>query len=162
MDVRLATVGDVELIARLNESIQQFHCELVPEYFRPASTHAVVAALRELLAEHDTFCFVAWIDEKPVGYCLFKVVERDASAWATGSRRLHIDQLSVDSNWRRRGVGTLIMKTTNEFALEHNINEVVLDYWSRNSIARAFYKSLGFMPHTERVLLKISTATSDD
>jgi ribosomal protein S18 acetylase RimI-like enzyme len=161
MRVEPATLDDAELLAQLNVSIQQFHCELIPEYFRPAAFDSVVAQLREMLSEPGAICFVAWIDEAPVGYCLAKEIERGPTAWSTAYRRLLVDQLSVNSQWRRRGIGTRLISQLTKFACERGIDELVLDYWSSNLVAKEFYQSLGFKPHTEQVLLKLPAASCD-
>lgn len=158
MRIQTATSDDADLISRLNEAIQQFHCQLAPEHFKSPSHDSVTAELRSMLSEEGMSGLIAWEGDTPIGYCLLKIVEREPNAWTCGFRRLLVDQLSVEPEWRRRGVGTLLVEAACQFAREHNINEIVLEYWTNNDMARKFYASLGFAPMIEKVLLKIDEA----
>jgi GNAT superfamily N-acetyltransferase len=112
--------------------------------------------LANLLSEDGTHAFIAWDDDAPVGYCLLKLVEREASPWTRGCRRLLVDQLSVEPEYRRQGVGTCLMEAAFNFARQQGIHELTLEYWSTNHAAREFYKVLGFIPRTEKVFLKLA------
>jgi diamine N-acetyltransferase len=158
MRVQRATLADTEVIAQLKRSIHALHCQLAPEYFSSASHDAVVAALKPALSEKGSCCFIAWEGGLPIGYCLVKTIEREPNAWTTGFRRLLIDQLSVEPDCRRRGAGRLLMEAAYEFAREQGIHEITLEYWMDNDTARNFYDALGFVPLTEKVMLKIGDA----
>jgi len=155
MRIERATSADIDVIAALNEAIHARHRELAPSYFRLYSRDNVVVALREFFAEPETCAVLAWEGPKPIGYCLLKVIEREPNAWTEGFRRLLVDQISVEPNAQRQGIGTLLMQEACQFAREHHINEVTLEYWANNDAARAFYQALGFEPLTEKVWLKI-------
>jgi ribosomal protein S18 acetylase RimI-like enzyme len=158
MHVEPATSKDVELLAKLNATIHRLHRKLAPEYFVEAASEAI----RLWLDEESAHGLIAWEGSTPVGYCLLKIIEREPNAWTVGFRRLLVDQLSVEPEWRRRGAGTLLMDAACRFAREQQIDEVVLEYWSNNEMARAFYASLGFTPLTEKVLLKIRDTALPD
>jgi ribosomal protein S18 acetylase RimI-like enzyme len=159
MRIERATPEDAEVIARLSQSIHQLHCELSPEYFVSAVRSSVVSELRSMLSEAETCGLLAWEGDNPIGYCLLKVIGREPNAWTCGFRRLLVDQISVEPEWRRRGVGRLLMEAAFQFARDQGIEEVFLEYWSNNELARAFYASLGFSLMTEKVMLKVA-ATS--
>jgi ribosomal protein S18 acetylase RimI-like enzyme len=158
IQIRTATPDDAETIAQLNESIHRLHCDLAPDYFVSASRDAIVAGVKEGLAEEGEVGLIAWEGDTPVGYCILKVLDREPNTWTRGFRRLLIDQLSVEPGRRRRGVGRLLMETAYKFARDQEINEIMLEYWANNDAARSFYQSLGFTPLTEKVLLTLPDA----
>ena len=155
MRIEPATSDDVATIAQLNVAIHDLHCQLAPDYFRAASPPAAAAELKELLADMDSRALIAWEEDVPVGYCVLKIVQREPNAWSAGFRRILVDALSVEPQWRRRGVGTRLMEAAFAFAREQGIRELMLEYWSNNAPAREFYKSMGFAPLTEKVLLTL-------
>ena len=158
MRIEAATIESAAVIAKLNETVLQLHCELSPNDFQSATRESLTAELAKLLSEDGAHAFIAWDDNVPVGYCLLKFVEREPNPWTRGCRRLLVDQLSVGAEYRRRRVGTGLMEAAFNFARQQGIHEVTLEYWSTNHAARGFYKALGFVPRTEKVFLKLADA----
>jgi ribosomal protein S18 acetylase RimI-like enzyme len=161
MHITVATAEDAAVIAKLSETIHSLHCQLSPNYFQSASRETVVAELAKILVEKDTHALVAWENDAPIGYCVLKIIEREPNPWTCGFRRLLVDQLSVEAEWRRRGVGTRLMEAAFHFAREQEIQEVTLEYWANNDSAREFYKALGFAPLTEKVLINVADNNID-
>lgn len=155
MRITRATVDDADVLAHLNEAIHDLHCQISPAFFQRSPRTSVSTEFAKMLAEEDTCVFVAWDADTPVGYCVLKIIERAPNAWTRGFRRLLVDQLSVEPGYRRRGVGSRLMEASFEFAHERGIGEVTLEYWSTNVEAREFYKAMGFVPITEKVLLAL-------
>jgi diamine N-acetyltransferase len=158
MQIRAATANDAEIIARLNKSIQKVHREIAPELFIATRHEDVIAGFKDALAEEGARGLIAWEGENPVGYCLVKIVKQAPTAWTRGYQQLLVDQLSVEPRWQLRGVGTLLMKFAYAFACENGIREVIVNYWSGNEVARAFYRALGFAPRTEKVVRMLPDA----
>ena len=156
MRIEAATSEDAPVLAQLNEAIHRLHCQLAPGYFQGASRESVTAEFAKRIAEKDTHALIAWEDDKPIGYCVLKIVERKPNPWTCGFRRLSIEELSVEPEWRRRGIGTRLMEVAFQFAREQGIHEVTLEYWANNRAARAFYEALGFTSLTEKVLLDLA------
>ncbi len=75
---------------------------------------------------------------------------RDVATLARGDH-LHIDDLVVDQNFRRRGVGTTMLTYIERWGLERNRPAIFLD--SRPEVIN-FYKSLGYEPHSATLMRK--------
>ena len=81
-----------------------------------------------------------------------------ASLWikpdlAHGDVVIEVPMLVVSGNARRRGVGQLLVKEIRRIAAEENAALIELVATKENDVARAFYKSLGFI-ETEHIALE--------
>jgi ribosomal protein S18 acetylase RimI-like enzyme len=110
---------------------------------------AMRAQLEKLLAEPGARVLVAERAEDVVGA---------ASLWikpdlAHGDVVIEVPMLVVSGNTRRRGVGQLLVKEIRRIAAEENAALIELVATKENDVARAFYKSLGFI-ETEHIALE--------
>ena len=60
------------------------------------------------------------------------------------SWRMHIHQLSVEPDYRRKGVGRRLMYVLDYVARENGISKFVLDSWEFNKESHAFFEQLGY------------------
>jgi ribosomal protein S18 acetylase RimI-like enzyme len=110
---------------------------------------AMRAQLEKLLAEPGARVLVVEGAEDLVGA---------ASMWikpdlAHGDVVIEVPMLVVSRNARRRGVGQLLVKEIRRIAAEENAALIELVATKENDVARAFYKSLGFI-ETEHIALE--------
>ena len=62
----------------------------------------------------------------------------------TGVERVHVADLCVVQDARRRGVGSALMRAGEAWARERGLPVLSLDLWATNERARAFYETLGY------------------
>jgi diamine N-acetyltransferase len=155
LQIETASPDDVNVIVSLNASIHELHDRLAPDFFHSAARELVRAEFAKLFTETNTRVLIAWDNGTPVGYCVLKTIELEPNASTRGFRRLYVDQMAVEPDWRRKGVGTATHGSGNSILARTNISEVVLEYWSNNDAARQFYKALNFVPLTEKVILHV-------
>lgn len=110
---------------------------------------AMRARLEELLAEPGARVLVTEGAEGVVGA---------ASLWikpdlAHGDVVIEVPMLVVSGDARRRGVGKLLVEKIQRIAAEENAALIELVATKENDVARAFYKSLGFI-ETEHIALE--------
>ena len=110
---------------------------------------AMRARLEELLAEPGARVLVTEGAEGVVGA---------ASLWikpdlAHGDVVIEVPMLVVSGDARRRGVGKLLVEEIQRIAAEENAALIELVTTKENDVARAFYKSLGFI-ETEHIALE--------
>jgi ribosomal protein S18 acetylase RimI-like enzyme len=110
---------------------------------------AMRAQLEKLLAEPGARVLVVEGAEDIVGA---------ASLWikpdlAHGDVVIEVPMLVVSGNARRRGVGKLLVNEIRRIAAEENAALIELVATKENDVARAFYKSLGFI-ETEHIALE--------
>lgn len=72
----------------------------------------------------------------------FLIARDESTLW--GSRALHIHDLAVDPDHRRRGVGTALLAELKTVARERGVPRIRLEVRLHNEGARRFYEEHGF------------------
>ncbi len=116
---------------------------------RSSRFEAMRARLDELLVEPRARVLVAEGEQGVVGA---------ASLWikpdlAHGDVVIEVPMLVVSGDARRRGIGKLLVGEIQRIAAEENAALIELVATKENDVARAFYKSLGFI-ETEHIALE--------
>ena len=152
VSVRKATVDDAEVIAALNEHVQAVHATLLPEIFKPVSAPTLTAAeARTFLEKADTLALLATVGGEAVGYAYAEVRRRPESSFAFAHNEVYLHYISVAEQSRRRGVGTALINALAQYGAGQGISRLVLDVWTVNEPARAFFRAHGFEPYNERL-----------
>jgi ribosomal protein S18 acetylase RimI-like enzyme len=90
--------------------------------------------IEKFLKRNPTTCFVAIINEVIVG----------AVIAGNDGRRGYIYHLAVNPNYRKKGIGTTLVKNVMNALENLGINKVALVAFKRNEIANAFWEKQGF------------------
>jgi len=141
--VREATVEDVEGIYALALELADAIGDRGPR------SEAIRARLLELLEEPRARVLVAECGGGVVGV---------ASLWikpdlAHGDTVIEVPMLVVSANARRQGIGKLLVEKVQSIAAIENAALLELIATRENDVARAFYRSLGFV-ETEHIALE--------
>jgi ribosomal protein S18 acetylase RimI-like enzyme len=152
IQVRKAAVDDAEVIAALNEHVQAVHATLLPEIFKPVGASTLTAAdARAFLDKPDTLALLATSGGEAVGYAYAEVRRRPETAFAFAHDEVYLHYISVAAGSRRRGVGTALVNALSHHGAGLGITRLVLDVWTVNEPARAFFKAHGFEAYNERL-----------
>jgi ribosomal protein S18 acetylase RimI-like enzyme len=141
--VREAVLEDAEALHALIGDLADALGDRNPQF------GAMRAQLEKLLEEPGARVLVVEGAEDIVGA---------ASLWikpdlAHGDVVIEVPMLVVSGNARRRGVGKLLVNEIWRIAAEENATLIELVATKENDVARAFYKSLGFI-ETEHIALE--------
>ena len=99
---------------------------------------------RDIISCEDNFIFMARISDQAVGYVWGAIQRRPENIFKYGQERMNIHQLSVNPEYRRRGVGRRLMHAVENVAKENGISKLVLDSWEFNKESHTFFEQLGF------------------
>ena len=143
LTVREAVLEDAEAIYYLARDLADALGDQRPR------REAVRARLGELLEEPRARVFVAEGDDGIVGA---------ASLWikpdlAHGDAVVEVPMLVVSGSARRRGAGSLLVDKVQSIAADENAALIELVATKENDVARAFYRSLGFV-ETDHIALE--------
>jgi len=150
--IRPATDEDSETLARLNVAVQSLHAQLVPALFKPPGVHTFdAAAMAQLIARPETIMVMAFIGEVPAGYAYAEVRHRPETAYARASRDVFIHHISVESPFRRSGVGSALLEAISSAGRELGIERLATEVWHANQPATAFFAAHGLLPYSQKL-----------
>ena len=142
--MQIKKVNDANLIAKLNEPVQNLHHELYPEKFKEFNYEAVCGYFEMIVGTEMNNFHVCYIEGEPVGYIWFEEVVKKETAFSEASHYVYIQQVSVNEDKRGHGVGKELFNEVLKFAEKKSISRIGLDYWVKNTIAKSVYEQLGF------------------
>ena len=95
---------------------------------------------QELIYNKDALFILAKSNNETIGF-LVAFKEKSSNRSMLQPRRwIHIDDLSIKNNYKKKGIGTLLMSKAEEFARKNKINEIELNVWCFNGGAIKFYE----------------------
>lgn len=146
VDIRLATLEDAELLARLGAAlfVQAFAHLNAPEdlaaYLPTAFSPVIQAAALE---REGTICLIASMGDVPVGYAHLAVTEPPECV-AEGEDAIELVRFYVDAVWHGQGVSHTLMEEVLSRAASGGHDLIWLGVWDANARAIAFYEKWSF------------------
>ena len=147
LNVRHATNEDIPAILNLLVQVDMVHHNGRPDIFKGPTTKYNADQLKQIIATRDTPVFVCVNDSGTVmghAFCIYKQELNDNVL--TDIKTLYIDDICVDENYRRQGVGEALYKHVLQFAKENGFYNITLNVWNCNPGAMKFYESMGLKP----------------
>jgi ribosomal protein S18 acetylase RimI-like enzyme len=145
--VRRATKSDIPRILELLIQVDMVHHNGRPDIFKGPATKYNAQELETIIADDSTPVFVCVNDTGTVmghAFCIHKQVLDDSVL--TDIKTLYIDDICVDEDYRKMGVGKALYEHVIEYARQQNFYNVTLNVWSCNPGAMKFYETLGLVP----------------
>jgi ribosomal protein S18 acetylase RimI-like enzyme len=155
MGICIELSKDAMIIAKLNEPVQELHYKRYPEYFKPYSFDETYDYFSKQIQEDNWYCYLVSEERNPIGYALFYIREYKENPFRRSYKSINIDQISINNEYRNKGIGKEIMSKIEVFAKEHSASQIELTYWEKNSEAKIFYEKQGFFTNTEFAIKKI-------
>jgi GNAT superfamily N-acetyltransferase len=144
MLIRTWQEKDKAALVHLNSELQEFERNLRPSRRQghEMSLDYTSSLLERLtLEEEDGELFVAELAGKIVGFVSCFISEDELE---TVQPEVTTEDLVVTKTARGKGVGKALIETVQAYALEHEINRVVVSVLRQNALALEFYASAGF------------------
>jgi GNAT superfamily N-acetyltransferase len=146
LTIRRAHLDDYAQAVPLLDSLDEMHRVRAPWMFKkPESPPRSQSFFADLLGNSNSAVFVA--DAGPLVGIAHGVM-RDAPDLSVFFRQRYgvLDGLAVDPAWRRRGIGKLLTRAVETWALDLGAPWVELNVYEFNAEARNFYESQGYLP----------------
>ena len=152
MDVKIrkATRKDIPCVIKLWKSLMACHRK---NFWRPRelfrckknSVSLVRKYITKLLRARNGQVFVAEIDGKILGYA--EVSIKKLPAIYVHDREAYIGIVFVDGLYRRKGIGTRLLKEAERWAKDRGVFSLALTVFDKNKPALVTYKKFGFREH---------------
>ena len=146
MEIRLAKNEDVPQILALLRQVGRVHHLARPDIFRAGAQKYGASQVLTMLRNPATPVFVAVGEETVLGYgfCQLQTYKNDPVL--NDRTTLYIDDICVDENHRRKGVGQAVYQHILRYAGQQGCYNVTLNVWTDNPGAVKFYEALGMKP----------------
>ena len=144
--IRHAIKEDIPQILELLKQVNLVHYKARPDIFKKGTKYTQ-KEIEELLTLND-YHILVYADDKNIvkGYCFCFVQQVRESQLLTDIKTLYIDDLCVDENCRKQGIGTALYNQAVLLAKELGCYNLTLNVWASNKDALRFYEGLGLKP----------------
>lgn len=142
--IRRAIPEDIPAIEQLLRQVLKVHYNGRPDIFKKVGYKYTPEELYDIIADETTPVFV-YVEEDGLvaGHCFCQIIDRPEQPHANPYKTLYIDDLCVNENYRKKGIGTKLYQYTLEYARANGFHNVTLHAWECNPEAVSFYKALG-------------------
>ncbi len=151
MDILKANAAHLNAIVALNRIVQNLHAKREPGHFRPFDQAAVTAFLRNALDDPAVTVLLAVEGNHPLGYALLRVQNRPENAFSLRRSFVELEQIAVDPNSRKGGVGSALIDQAFAVAQSLGLGELELSVWEFNEDALRLFHRKGFAPCQHRM-----------
>ena len=141
--IRKATHKDIPRILELLSQVNDVHAEGRPDFFIKGKRKYNEEDLLKIINDDTTPVFVCEENDDIKGYAFCVIQDLSQCDNLRPDKSLYIDDICVDENYRRHGVGKMLYEHVLQFAKEEKCFNVTLNVWANNPGAQAFYESMG-------------------
>ena len=141
--IRKATHNDIPRILELLSQVNDVHAEGRPDFFIKGKRKYNEEDLLKIINDDTTPVFVCEENDDIKGYAFCVIQDMSRCDNLRPDKSLYIDDICVDENYRRHGVGKKLYEHVVQFAKEEKCFNITLNVWAKNPGAQAFYESMG-------------------
>lgn len=141
--IRKATHNDIPRILELLSQVNDVHAEGRPDFFIKGKRKYNEEDLLKIINDYTTPVFVCEENDDIKGYAFCVIQDLSQCDNLRPDKSLYIDDICVDENYRRHGVGKKLYEHVLQFAKEEKCFNITLNVWAKNPGAQAFYESMG-------------------
>jgi len=147
---------DYERVNELRRYVNELHVMGRPDIFRPGFCEALEKYLTQVAEADDSDVAVALLDGNICGYAILRYKTVNESAYGNARRFCDIEEIAVDPEYTRLGVGRSIIDFCRDAALKKGIKKIELSMYEFNASALKFYETLGFKTVRRYMELELS------
>lgn len=142
MQIRRATLTDIDGINKLLYEVHKVHSDKRPDLFKVGSKKYTNEELAKIIVVDNRPIFVYVDNDDILGYAFCVFIKNNSNS-LTDILTLYIDDLCVDENARGKKVGTSLYNYVLQFAKDAGCYNVTLNVWACNNSALKFYEKCG-------------------
>ncbi|MGB0840053.1 MAG: GNAT family N-acetyltransferase [Chitinophagales bacterium] len=157
MTIRLATKKDIDTITQMRLLNAQFHANLLGKnvlkpkaeievFFRNHTTKMVDTVNAKILMITE--------QEDVVGYVI-GILTPDHPIFDFGKNAL-VDDVYIRPDFQGKGYGKALVNNLFDWFRTENVDQIQLNVYVTNDVARHFWQKMGFSIRTERMIQKLT------
>ena len=140
--IRKVEVKDYQELVKLVYQVHKLHCEHRPDIYLDGNP-LPRNYFENMLNDENSLNIVFEEDERVIGLLMASMKRNNAIPIARERITYFIDDIVVDSNHRRKGIGRSLYEYLVNKAKNDNADAIELNVWAFNNAALKFYESLG-------------------
>ena len=140
--IRKAKKEDFSQIHNLITQVHELHVKARNDIYKDIDP-IDIDTFKEKLEEDKNIYLVAEMKNNIVGICFSQIKEIENNKIMKDRKILHIEDICVDENFRRRRIGEKLYNEIVKLAKEHKVQSIELMVWGFNKNAISFYENLG-------------------
>jgi len=142
MEIRLATLNDIESICLLNTEFWLYNAGLQPEYYQEATENGEYP--KSVIIDEDSDIFIAVENNITMGLIHVREAQTPPYPPIVQHKYMEIVDLIVSAPYRRTGIGSKLMDAAKEWGKTRKLDyiELFVLYEARGEIS--FYEQYGF------------------
>ena len=147
-------IDDIQDLLRLLSQVLEVHADLRPDLFIHNTTKFSYEDIEEILKDENKPIYV--YDKNGVkGYVFLEIRNRVGVSNMPDEKYLYIEDLCVEEESRKQGIGKALLDYAVEFAKEEKCERIVLNLYKGNENAEKLYKDFGFTTRCEVLEMKV-------
>ncbi|OHD16098.1 MAG: hypothetical protein A2086_06355 [Spirochaetes bacterium GWD1_27_9] len=144
MDLLIKKEKNIEIIAQLQNEIQNLHNKCYPDLFKPYDYNLIYDLYKNIINCETIHCFIAYDLSTPVGFAIIaEQIIKDHPLFYD-HKEIFIDTIVVLNEYQSKGIGKKLMEEIKTLSCELKYNKITLNVWNKNYNAIEFYKKMGF------------------
>ncbi len=140
--IRDVKINDFDQVHRLLMQVHILHAKERSDIYKDTDPLTIEEFKKEILNEHNIY-LVAEFENEIVGICFSKIKDVLNNSIMKDRRILHIEDICVDENKRKKGIGRKLYNELKKRAKEIKADSIELMVWKFNVDAIKFYENLG-------------------
>lgn len=157
--IRKAKIIDFQGIHNLIMQVHKLHVNERNDIYKDVDPMDF-EEFRTELSNSNNIYLIAELENEIVGICFSQIKEISNNKIMKNRKILHIENICVDENHQKKGIGKKLYKQIVQLAKEKNIDNIELMVWGFNENAIKFYKNLGMNIKNLKFEQKISSLDS--
>lgn len=144
MNIRKAKVEDIKEISNILMQVSKLHSDNRPDIFKDKKMSEIIKWSEDILKDNQKIVIVAEYESKICGVAVCKIKTINEHINIKDTKIFSVDELCVDKDYRKKGIGSNLIAEAKRLAEENNCNRLELNCWKFNQDAMKFYKDIGF------------------
>jgi ribosomal protein S18 acetylase RimI-like enzyme len=155
--IRDAKESDLPAVADGMVRLQQLHVDAYPDVYKPFSESNAISYLSNILSRPDFNIRVAIHSNRLAGHSVLAIESTPPNMFKHAQQYGHLTQVEVDTDFRRLGIGKLLLADVEEIAVRMGLNRILLDVWAFNDSARTFFCAGGYNTFGSKLVRSVGT-----